>query len=240
MLDYKKLLSGIVFFLKPRRWFNPIRNPRLAFRSILGILRHPTLFIITRNIEGGAGWHLGFLLFETALRTKHSSPNIVEVGAFKGLSTVYLAYGARTIGKRVKSFELFTGLPSVDPMIDIGFHIGDGASNPSEYERNLKTASVRDIVDLVIGDARETMLPTLGDDGFAVAFLDVDVYEVMKELLFQLWGIAKGGETIVVHDAQLLGISKAIMEFHTLSQGSVRETNFEGNTTSILHIPPDK
>lgn len=237
MLGYKKLLSIVSLFFNPYHWLQAIQNPRLAVQAIISILRHPILFIITRNVEGLIEWNVGVLLYETVLRTKCSSSNILEVGSFKGLSTVYLAWGARTIGKRVKSFELFSGLPTADPILDPGLRKGQFSSDVSEYEANLKACGVRDVVDLVIGDARETMLPTLGATGFAVAFLDVDVYEVTRELLFQLWSVVKGGEVIIIHDSNHPGVRKAIDEFHALSRNIVKETRLgKGTITTKLAL----
>jgi len=77
------------------------------------------------------------------------------------------------------------------------------------------------------------MLPVLGDEGFSVAFLDVDVYEVMRELLFQLWSIAKGNELIIIHDANSPGVRKAIDWFHDMSNNHTREKKF-WNRLSII------
>ena len=238
MIGFKQLLSGISFLINPWRWLHVIKDPGLAIRALIGILRHPTLFIITTKVEGLIGPELGLLLYETALKTKCRSPNIVEVGAYKGLSTIYLARAARTIGKRVKSFELFSGLPTADPIMDPDYPVGQFSSDVSEYENNLRACGVQDVVDLVIGDARQTMIQSLGNMGFSVAFLDVDVYEVTRELLFQLWSIAKGGEVIFVHDVERLGVRRAIDEFHALSQNIVKESILILGTTVKMEIPP--
>lgn len=238
MLSYKKLLSSVGYFLNSHRLLRTIQNPKAALQSIIRILRYPVLFVITRNVEGLVGYDLGVFLRETVLRTKCSSPNIVDAGSFKGLSTVYLARAAGTIGKRVKSFELFSGLLTADPILDPTFYPGKYPSDVDEYEANLKSGGVRDVVDLAIGDARETMLPALSGTGFAVAFLDVDVYEVMRELLFQLWSIAKGSEVIIIHDIYSPGVQKAIAEFHALSHNILNETKCVKGSVAKLDLPP--
>jgi hypothetical protein len=154
---------------------------------------------------------------------------------------VYLARAAQTIGKRVKSFELFSGLPTSDLLLDPNFQTGKFSSEVSEYDNNLRACGVRDIVDLVIGDARQTMLPSLALTGFSVAFLDVDVYEVMRELLPQLWSIAQGNELILVHDIWSPGVRKAIDEFHALSGNAIKEVDLikgPKGTIAILTLPP--
>lgn len=200
------------------------------------MVRHPTLFLTTSKVKGLIGWPTGLLLHKAVLGTRHRLPNILDVGAYKGLSTVYLARAARVTGKRVKTFELFSGLPTVDPVLDADFSLGQFNSQVDEYETNLKTWVVREVVDLVIGDARETMLPEIKDTGFVVAFLDVDVYEVMRVLLLQLWSLVKGGEVIIVHDTNSPGVRKAIDEFHAETGNVTREKRF-GSSTSLPLIP---
>jgi predicted O-methyltransferase YrrM len=92
-----------------------------------------------------------------------------------------------------------------------------------DYERNLENGRVRDAVDWIVGDARKTMIPTLDGSGFCVAFIDVDVYEVVREVLLQLQTIVKGGEIIIVHDAHSPVIRKAIDEFRETAR-NVKET----------------
>jgi len=102
---------------------------------------------------------------------------------------------------------------------------------------NVRTYGKADVVDLVIGDARQTMLPVLANSGFSLAFLDVDVYEVTRDLLFQLWRIAKGSELIIIHDADSPGIRKALDEFHAMSGNTAKEYRMHGNTVSKLELP---
>jgi len=208
-----------------------------ALRRLPIILKHPQLYEVSQKAEGLIGLSLGFLLYKTVLNTKSHSQNVVEVGAYKGASTVYLSLAAHKVGKRVKSFELFSGLPTSDSLLDPGFYPGQYSSELAEYEQQVANYGIRDVVDLVIGDARQTLLPAIENEGFSVAFLDVDVYEVMKELLYQLWSIARGNETIIVHDVNSPGVRKAIDQLHAFSANVILETVVEQGTTSILHIP---
>lgn len=237
MLKRSTIGSSLQYFLKPRRWLSAIRHPVLAKQTLFHILKHPHLFFEIRcKVEGLITPTIGDLLYRSVLTSRSRSPNIVEVGAYKGLSTCYLSRAAAQVGKRVKTFELFSGLPTSDPHFDPSFRTGQLASKVSEFEAQTKAYGCREVIDLVIGDARQTMLPALGNEGFSVAFLDADVYEVTREILFQLWSIAKGHETIIIHDAKSPGIRKAIDQFHNFSNNIARETLFEGGTTSKLDI----
>lgn len=232
----KMLNWYIKYIFKPRRWLSAIILPKETKRVIRSIIRHPQLLVIAEHAEGLIAATAGILLYDSVLKTKSNSPNIIEVGAYKGCSTCNLSIAAKKTGKRVKSFELFTGLPTSDHLLDPTFHTGQYASDMQEYEKNVAAYGCREVIDLIVGDARQTMLPNI-HDGFCVAFLDVDVYEVTRELLFQLWSIAQGNEIIIVHDNYSPGVRKAIDEFHALSGNIVKETNLKNDVCCILTLP---
>jgi len=223
---------------KSRPWIAAMRHPKKFWQYLRYIFKYPHLFKVSEKVEGLISFVLGVFLYECVLNSPSSSPNVVDVGSYKGLSTCYLSLAAVQVGKRIKSFELFSGLPMCDPCLDRGFYKGQFASTISDFESQAETYGCREVIDLVVGDARQTMLPALGDEGFSVAFLDMDVYEVTREVLLQLWSIAKGNETILIHDVNSLGVRKAIDEFHTLSNNRVPETILFKGTVSRLDIPP--
>jgi len=232
--DYYKYFS---FFIDPKLWLRALKRPNIALESFLVLLRYPHFYAIGRNMPYGTGFVLGSRLYKTVLDTKCQSPNVIEVGAWKGESTIYLSLAAKRAGKRVRTFELFSGLPTINPEYDSSFEMGQFSAEVSEFENNVKTYGCREVVDLVIGDARQTMLPAIGDGGFCVAFLDVDVYEVMRELLFQLWSKAKGGEQIIVHDIWSPGVRKAVDEFHDLSGHCMKESIDSAKYVAFLQLP---
>lgn len=221
------------YFFSPSYWLVAIKQPKRAWQNFYAALKYPKLHKVSRSVQGLISLHLGVHLYETVLNSRHDSPNVVEVGAFKGLSTVYLSLAASKAGKRIKSFELFSGLPKVNKALD-WFKDGQFLSSIDEYEANLKMYGCRDVVDLTVGDARQKMLHVLGEKGFAIAFLDADLYEVTRDLLLQLWSVAKGGEIIIVHDTWSPGIRKAIDEFHTLSNNTLIETQPAKATCQLL------
>jgi len=226
------------YFFNPRYWVKGLKNPEVAWNNSVAILKHPLLY---RNVcmkaEGLIDHYLGTLLYTNVLTCKAVSQNIVEVGAFKGLSTIYLSRAAFKAGRRVKSFELFSGLPTSHPDLDPGFHAGQYASSVNEFEYNVKVYGKLNVVDLIIGDARQNMLPAIGDGGFSLAFLDVDVWEVMRELLLQLLSVAKGGEVIIVHDIDSPGVRKSLNEFVSRSRNMVMEQRLNANTIAKLQFP---
>ncbi|GEM_PF-6294846 len=233
-------------FYKPRFWLEALRDPALVWLCLDKevwqycriALTRPEMYRIIKSVDGLISLYLGAFLYDTVLRTRHGSPHVVEVGAYKGLSTVYLSLAAKQTGRRVKSFELFSGLPASDPVLDPGFRPGQFAAAVEEYEANVSAYGCRDCVDLVIGDARETMLTALGAEGFSVAFLDVDVYAVMRPLLEQLRQAASGGEIVVVHDLHSPGVRKALTEFCRSTGNRLKIKRIE-RSTAVLQFPRD-
>jgi predicted O-methyltransferase YrrM len=218
-------------------WQQAAKNPPYFFCFIQGIIRHPLLFSRTRKVDGLISPYIGAELYDAVTKSKHPSRNVIEVGAYKGLSTIQLATACRKVNKRVKSFEIFSGLPEIDSTLDKGFNKGDFSSDMNIYENNLKSCGVRDLVDLTIGDARQTMPAVINNDGFAVAFLDVDLYEIMKDLMLQLIPICRGGEVLVIHDTDHDGVRKAVNEIHTLTEHTIKEKRLEGGASVKLEIP---
>jgi predicted O-methyltransferase YrrM len=88
---------------------------------------------------------------------------VLEIGAGRGYSTIWLAAGVRFLGGRVVSLER-------------------DQECISGWRRNIADAGVEETADLVEGDALET-LPTI-DDVFDVVFLDAanKVYEELFQL----------------------------------------------------------
>jgi predicted O-methyltransferase YrrM len=102
----------------------------------------------------------GRLLF--ALVAPNPGCEVLEIGASRGYSTLWLASAARLLGGRVVSLELDPGKCEI-------------------WRRNIADAGLEETAELVPGDALET-LPSL-DEGFDVVLLDTwkDVYEQLFE-----------------------------------------------------------
>jgi predicted O-methyltransferase YrrM len=88
---------------------------------------------------------------------------VLEIGGSRGYSTLWLAAAVRHLGGRVVSLELEPERAAIS-------------------RANVEQAGVGDIVEVVVGDAHET-LPEI-DDVFDVVFLDAekDIYESLFQL----------------------------------------------------------
>ena len=100
----------------------------------------------------------GRLLF--ALVAPNPGCEVLELGGSRGYSTIWLAAAARILGGRVVSLE-------------------QDERKVEQWRRNIADAGLDEWVDLVVGDAKET-LPSL-EDGFDLVFLDAwkDDYELL-------------------------------------------------------------
>jgi predicted O-methyltransferase YrrM len=103
----------------------------------------------------------GRLLF--ALVAPNAGCEVLEIGASRGYSTIWLAAAARILGGRVVSLE-------IDP------------AKVEAWRKNIADAGLEEWAELVEGDATETLREV--EDGFDVVFLDAwkDDYERFFEL----------------------------------------------------------
>lgn len=102
----------------------------------------------------------GKLLF--ALVAPNPGCEVLEIGASRGYSTIWLAAAARILGGRVVSLE-------IEP------------AKVEAWRRNIADAGLEEWAELVEGDATETLREL--EDGFDVVFLDAwkDDYETFFE-----------------------------------------------------------
>jgi len=120
-------------------------------------------------------------LFLFSVCAPQTDCEVLEIGAGRGYSTIWLAAAARHLGGRVLSLER-------EP------------SCSSDWRQNIADAGLGDWADLIEGDARET-LPAI-DDVFDVVFLDVA--NKYYEELFQLArGKLEPGAIVIADDVVL-------------------------------------
>jgi caffeoyl-CoA O-methyltransferase len=129
---------------------------------------------------------------------------VLEIGGSRGYSTIWLGAGARYLGGHVLSLEH-------DPV------------KCEEWRRNIAEAGLEDWVDLVEGDAFET-LPAI-DDVFDLVFLDAE-----KEDYERLFELARGklepgalvvADNVLSHEDTLGAYSQARQADPTLESVTV-------------------
>jgi predicted O-methyltransferase YrrM len=103
--------------------------------------------------------------FLYALCAPQTDCEVLEIGGSRGYSTIWLAAAVRILGGHVLSLEI-------------------DAERAARSRANLDDAGLSDWVDIVVGDARETV-PAI-EDVFDVVFLDAE-----KELYEELFQVAR-------------------------------------------------
>ena len=144
----------------------------------------------------------GRLLFSVC--APQAGCEVLEIGAGRGYSTIWLAAGVRQFGGRVLSLER-------DPTCI------------AEWRGNIEAAGLEETADLVEGDALET-LPEI-DDVFDIVFLDAanklyeELFQLVREKLEP--GALVIADDVVLHAETLAAYSKARQADPTLSSLTV-------------------
>ena len=143
--------------------------------------------LATASIDGWLSEAQGQALFEYASRCTGRGA-IVEIGSWKGRSTVWLAYGARMAGQRVIAID-----PHVNSRED------PEAQTFAEFSRNLRLARVDDVVTPVVmsSEAAAAVVP----GGVELLFVDGDHSDDGAERDASAWldRIIDGG-VLLMHD----------------------------------------
>jgi predicted O-methyltransferase YrrM len=130
--------------------------------------------------------------FLFSLVSPQADCEVLEIGAGRGYSTLWLAAGARNLGGRVLSLER-------------------DESCIADWQRNVAAAGLEETALLVEGDARETLAAI--DDVFDVVFLDVanqfyeELFALARERLEP--GALVVADNVILHADQLAAYSAA-------------------------------
>ena len=210
------LVEIAVFVLRPREAlpFPPLRRAWLVVRFLVAELRVPGATSVLETL---------WLVYALA-RVRSTAPDWVEVGCFKGLSTVRLSLLAELLDRRLSVFDTFAGLPGEDAIYETvnrspPYHFRKGSYRAArdEVERNLRRHGRPERVRLVAGDVRET-LSSQAPPRVAFAFLDVDLEESYRACFEGLARSLDAGSVIVIAEAAFRPI-RALVEATAFWQG---------------------
>lgn len=221
-----------------KRLYKFMKDPKLLIPALIWryrVCRHATIFLYYRykykdiykiplSCQGLISQPEAVYLYKTALQTRRKKGFLLDFGSYKGLSTCILSRAGMKIGKSVVAFESFQGLPSPDELEKNFFKEGEYKATKIEFEKNINKWGKPENVKLIIGDCRETLnekIKTKRITEYSFAFIDVDLYDIVKSILYQLDNINKGGEVICIHDTHSRGVQLAIKEFIALSKHKV-------------------
>lgn len=181
---------------------------------------------IVEKVDGWLSDEEGEFLYNTA-KNCGGKGVIVEVGSWKGKSTIWLGKGSKA-GNRVKIY-------AIDPHTGSSEHqkmLGK-VSTFEEFKRNIKMANVYDVVTPIVKTSEEAVKNFRETVEFI--FLDgAHEYELVK-LDFQLWfpKLINGG-TVAFHDTigyRLSAGPKKLVEKYVYKSKHFRKVGFVGSTT---------
>lgn len=159
---------------------------------------------ITRGIDGWLTELEGVALY-IAAKYGPSSGSIVEIGSFKGKSTVWLAKGSQKVGReRVYAVDTHLGSPEHRPGGAQASHMPVEGTTELVFRQNIRNAEVEDwVIPLVMSsdDALRTWR-----DPIRLLFIDADhSYEAVRRD-FHGWQehVVIGG-LVAFHDVDRLG-----------------------------------
>jgi hypothetical protein len=168
------------------------------------------------NIPGGTTCLEAIWLTYAASMPKSSAVTWIEVGCFKGLSVVRLSQVARLLGKRIRVYDTFEGLPASDPVYNavvggLNYELKEGSYQGTieEVQRNVEKFGAPELVSLIKGDVRRT-LPDPALDKISFAFFDVDLVESYKSCFAGIARHIEPGTTIAFHEASFKEIRNLV------------------------------
>jgi predicted O-methyltransferase YrrM len=160
------------------------------------------------QIEGwlslGEGQRLAFLA-----STVPPSLAIVEIGSWKGKSTVWLASGSKHgQGARVWAVDHWTGSPEHESL----FHWSPGATTFPEFQQNITWFGHEDIVTPISGRSED--VAKTWDKDIGLVFIDAahDYESVRADFLVWTPFLVRGG-WVAFHDAGAPGPARVIAEY---------------------------
>jgi hypothetical protein len=140
---------------------------------------------------------------------------VVEIGSWKGRSTIALALAVETRGAgTVFAIDPHTGAPEGRTAGWTGAHIQGGpVITAEEFRRNIASAGVQSFVELLI-DTSHNVRPRFAANSIDVLFIDGShVYEDVKMDIMD-WHTALNDNAIVAfNDPSAPGVYRALLEF---------------------------
>lgn len=157
-------------------------------------------------------------ILELAKDCLKTDGDYVELGCYKGDTSLLIADAVRNSGKRLWIYDSFEGLPekTLEDISELGQAFQKGALNVTKREvkeRFLRAGlPVPAIKKAWFNELKDTDLP----EKIAFAFLDGDLYESIKVSLELIDGKMAPGGIVIIHDYKnpaLPGVAKATNEW---------------------------
>ncbi len=154
---------------------------------------------ITRNIDGWLADIEGVALY-VAAKYGDGQGKIVEIGSFKGKSTVYLATGSKQAGReRVYAIDTHQGSPEHQPGGEFASHMPPEGTTEFVFKQNIVQAGVDNWVEPVIMASLDALVSW--NDPIRLLFIDGDhAYEAVKSDFMGWERFVVPGGLVAFHD----------------------------------------
>jgi predicted O-methyltransferase YrrM len=172
---------------------------------------------IAERVEGWLTNEEGKLLYELA-KSSTGRGAIIEIGSWKGRSTIWLARGSKQ-GRKTKVY-------AIDPHRFSSF---------TDFKSNIKKAGVEDIVIPIVRTSAQAAVEF--NMPVELIFIDGSHKFEMVELDFKLWfpKVVENG-TMVFHDTTNWPGPKRVVEEHVYRSGDFRHVKFVNSTTFGIKV----
>jgi len=154
-------------------------------------------------------------LLASVLAIEDVEGDIIELGTYKGGTTIMLARLLKRVGstKEIYACDTFEGFPYDDRYGILSE--GENADTSKQYvEQKFRRFEVSDKIHLVQGRFEDVLEAQLGDKSYSYAFIDCDLYQSTKHALNYVLPRMVDGGLIVFHDYHIsnFGLMKAVHE----------------------------
>ena len=224
---YRSLLNLLILPLFLRRFLkgNVGQEYSVGMAAKLRLLWR--IFRNVRKIPSCTSWWEHVVLAETILSVPASLEGVVvECGCFKGASTASLSLACSLVGRRLKVFDSFEGLPTPSNS-DRSHHLphygevhtyeqGAFSADMPTVVDNLKRFGASDVCDLIPGFFNDT-LPSFRERCVLV-FADVDLRDSLESCVRHLYPLLGHGCKLYSHEAHHLEIAQIFFDERWWSQ----------------------
>lgn len=189
------------------------------------VVSYAELETALNNVDGWLGLEDAAFLYEEALS---ANGPIVEIGAFRGRSTIALALGGRQSGSLVYS---------IDPHADFEGIFGGrfGPMDREAYYRNILNAGVAENAALV--NLPSSQVATSWRIEIALLFIDGDHrYDAVKQDVLSWSPFLRKGGHIVFDDAMKIGSGPYQVYEEVIASGIYSKVNAAGKLRAALKI----
>ena len=180
----------------------------------VGMLRRWKIVGAVRRNARQPGSAASFLehltLVEALLRVpRELQGDVAEFGCFKGMATASLSLVCALIGRKLRVFDSFEGLPAPDEAvhnIDTGAEVkykqGDYAGSLDEVRANVAKFGRIDVCEFVRGFFSDTLPQRPRDERYVLIFEDADLVSSARDVLTHAWPRLQPGCIFFCHEAR--------------------------------------